>query len=204
MTYNFKKITFIILSILLLIIICACNADNSRRLFFYHEAIDYITDSSLYNHFPDDDLIRKISVSVPCVGGSGLEIEMFLEQDQNQIEDFVNEHQKLKTYSITDPCTNYYLNNDDSLLLKYGDCINKNPPVPNYVLWLDPDETMFDYEDIKNDLTYYIIESKSGKYLPDSLLTKNAPPYDYVFNGFSRGYAVSKKANLLVYWLLIW
>jgi hypothetical protein len=89
-------------------------------------------------------------------------------------------------------------------LLNYGYCIKKNPPVSNYKLWLDPNETMFDYEDIKDDLTYYVIESKSGKYLPDSLLTRQTPPYDYIFNGFSRGYAVSRNANLLVYWLIIW
>jgi hypothetical protein len=204
MAYNFKKTTFIVLSILL-IMISACNGDKSRRLPFYHEALAYITDSSLYSHFPDEDLIRKRSVSIPCVGGSGLEIEIFLPQDQNQIENFVNGHQELNTYSITDPCTNYYLNNNDSLMLKYGDCINKNPPVPDYVLWLDPHETMFDYEDIKDDLTYYIIESKSGKYLPDSLLTKmSIAPSDCMYNGTSRGYAISKNAQLLVYWLLIW
>ena len=81
---------------------------------------------------------------------------------------------------------------------------------PRYDDWslpkgkLDPNETMFDYEDIKDDLTYYVIESKSGKYLPDSLLTMNEPPYEYVYNGFSKGYAVSRNANLIVYWLIIW
>ena len=182
-----------------------CSNSNNSHLFNYHKALNYISDSTLYHHFPEDDLIRKINVSIPCVNGSGLEIDIFLEFEKNEIENFINEHQMLDKYSINDSCTNYYLNKNDSLLARDHNCIWKNPPVPNYNFWLSPNETMFDYEDIKNDLTYFVIESESGRYLPDSLLTKSfTPPYEYVYNGFSRGYAVSENANLIVYWLIIW
>lgn len=201
---NFKSI-YLKLVFLFIASIIFYNCNNDKHLYYYHEAIGYITDTSLYNHFPDDDLIKKISVGIPCKGGTGLKIVIFLKQNQQQIDDFIKKHNFLITYSIDDSCTNYYLNNNDKLKLEYSNCIQKNPPVPNYEFWYDPDETMFDYKDIKEDLTYYLLESKSGKYLPDSLLTKrHQPPYEYVWNGFSRGYATSKKANLLVYWLLVW
>ncbi len=203
------KIRFIYLKItsclIFLLLFIGCY-NNYRYLIYYHKAISYISDTSLYDHFPDESMIRKIIVGMPCKGGtSGLEIIIFLKKDDKQLDGFIKEHNSLPTYAIKDTCTNYYLYKDNNLITQYDDCRKKNPPVPDYRFWEDHDEIMFYYEDIKDDLIYYIIESKSGKYLPDSLLTrKYQPPYEYVWNGFSRGYAISKKANLLVYWLLVW
>lgn len=198
------KLIYIILLPVVLLSSWRCS-NNGSNLYYYHQAINYITDTTLYSHFPSDDLINKINVSVPCVNGSGLEIVIFMKYNNKEIEDFMKKNQELNKYSINDSCTNFYLSKYDSLALKHIDCIRSNPPVSNYMFWLSPHETMFSYEDIKDDLTYYIIESKAGKYLPDSLLTKSStPPYKFVYNGFSRGYAVSKNASLITYWLIIW
>lgn len=201
------RITKLVCSMLLPVALLSswhCS-NNSSNLYYYHQAINYITDTTLYSHFPNDDLINKINVSVPCVNGSGLEIVIFMEYNNKEIEDFMKKNQELNKYSINDSCTNFYLSKYDSLALKHIDCIRSNPPVSNYMFWISPHETMFSYEDIKDDLTYYIIESKAGKYLPDSLLTKSStPPYEYVYNGFSKGYAVSENASLITYWLIIW
>ncbi len=201
MNFSYLKTT----SWFILLLFFAGCYNNNRDLIYYHQAISYISDTSLYNHFPVDNIIKKNSIGIPCKGGTGLKIIIFLKKDDKQLNRFIKKHKSLPTYTIKDSCTNYYLYEDDNLMQEYGNCIKKNPPVPNYRFWNDPDETMFDYEDIKKDLTYYLLESKSGKYLPDSLLTKRyQPPYEYVWNGFSRGYAISKEANLIVYWLLVW
>jgi hypothetical protein len=71
---NYLKTTFILAFIL---IFNSCNIGNDKRLIYYHEALNYITDSTLYSHFPDEDSIRKHSVNIPCVGGNGLEIVIY-------------------------------------------------------------------------------------------------------------------------------
>ena len=207
-----KNIIYIFLVSLFLI---SCSNIKHNFYSYYYEAISYINDSTLYNHFPNekDTKIRdRMSVTIPCVNGyTGLEIDALHKRSKKKVLNFMNEleNKKLLKYSIKDTCTNYYFDSHSEryyeTISKDGECMKYNAPVPNYIYWLTPGNKIFNYDDIKDDLTYYIIEVRSGKFLPDSLLNeKNRPLYDYAYNGCSRGYAISKNAGLIVYWLIIW
>ncbi len=200
-----KGVKLLFTIILIEIILKNCSLNENNRLIPYKEVLRYVTDSSLYNHFPNEKIIKQYSVSYPCpAGNSALQIKIFIKENKikKYIEEF--EQKKLTKFSIKDSCINYYPVDKDTIPTKFLECIKYNPPLPNYIFWLDPDNLMFDYKDIKDDLTYYIIETKLGKFLPDSLLTSYHPLFDYVENGCSRGYAVSENAGLIVYWLIIW
>ncbi|MCG6191441.1 hypothetical protein [Maribellus maritimus] len=54
------------------------------------------------------------------------------------------------------------------------------------------------------DFKLFVIEAKSGKFFPDSLLTTGKyMPKDWE-NGFSRGIGISKESRKVVYWFLSW
>ncbi|MFY9408373.1 MAG: hypothetical protein WBI87_06180 [Bacteroidales bacterium] len=200
-----KKVSLI--TLIFLIIFSNCSLNENNNLIHYHEVLGYVTDSTLYNHFPNEKLIKKYSVSYSCpAGNSALRIEIFDKKSNNYLKKFITEleQKNFKKFLVKDSCLNYYPVNKDTIPSKFLECIKYNPPLPNYIFWLDPDNIMFNYDDIKEDLTYYIIEVRSGKFMPDSLLTKNKPLYAYAYNGCSRGYAISKNAGLIVYWLIIW
>jgi|CZCB01.1.fsa_nt_gi hypothetical protein len=207
-----KNIIYIFLVSLFLI---SCSNIKHNFYLYYYEAISNINDSTLYSHFPiekDSKIRDRMSVTFPCVNGdTGLEIDILHKRSKKKVNEFINELEgkNLLKYSIKDTCTNYYFKYHSETyyetISKYGECMRNNAPVPHYIYWLSPGNTVFDYDDIKDDLTYYIIEVRSGKFMPDSLLNEQSRPlYDYAYNGCSRGYAVSKNAGLIVYWLIIW
>jgi len=205
----------IILFFLLNLFLISCSNIKHNFYSYYYEAISYINDKTLYNHFPDEKETKfkdQIYIAFPHVNGdTGLEIDILHKRNKKKVNEFKKEleNKKLLKYTIKDTCTNYYFQYHSELyyetINKYGECMRYNAPVPHYIYWLSPGNIVFNYDDIKDDLTYYILEVRQGKYMADSLLNaKNKPLFDFAYNGCSRGYAVSENAGLIVYWLIIW
>lgn len=92
------------------------------------------------------------------------------------------------------------------------DCYKDKYPVPNF--WgkseIQTDSTKFHlYSDstkthLPADFKIYVFDAEPGKFLSKEKLTDGTFMPDKWKNGYSRGVAISKKRQVLVYWVIIW
>ena len=81
-------------------------------------------------------------------------------------------------------------------------CYKNKYPIPNfYTNKFSVNSTTCK---LSNDFTIYVLDSRHGKYLNDSLLTDGSYLPPYWSNGLSKGVAISKKKHIIIYWLTIW
>ena len=100
---------------------------------------------------------------------------------------------------------NWHLHNknkyvDKSMISR--DCYLDKYPIPNF--W-DSDINKNDTDcKLPKDFNIYVLESKSGKFKEDKYLTSGRYMPDDWKNGYSKGVAISKKRNTIIYWFIIW
>ncbi len=100
--------------------------------------------------------------------------------------------------------TNFYnikISMKDKILINRS-CYKNKYPIPNFYA------TKFSINStackLSKDFTIYVLDSRYGKYLNDSLLTDGRYMPANWSNGMSKGVAISKKKHIIIYWLTIW
>lgn len=75
-------------------------------------------------------------------------------------------------------------------------------PIPNFINFEDPDYK----KDIKlkGDFDIYVLEAKSGNYFKEFDLKPNAQMPLKWKNGYSKGIAIGRDKNTIIYWGIIW
>lgn len=82
------------------------------------------------------------------------------------------------------------------------ECYKGKLPIPNF--WHN-DYTTDDTEcKLPKDFSLYVLETKAGKFVVDSLLTDGRFMPERWKNGYSKGVAISEKRRVIIYWLVIW
>ncbi len=82
------------------------------------------------------------------------------------------------------------------------ECYNNLYPVPNF--WHSPFTTYETQCKLPKGYELYVLEAKSGKYFNAKYLSDGwFMPLKWK-NGYSKGVAISKENNIIIYWLIIW
>lgn len=97
----------------------------------------------------------------------------------------------------------------DSLLFelvafRQQNCNSLTLPIPNFSPLHFYEYEITSLNRLTDDFVLYILDAKSGKYLPKEYLTTGLGMPDNWKNGFSKGIAISENRNIIVYWLEIW
>jgi hypothetical protein len=124
------------------------------------------------------------------------------------------EHTCIGKYNSSDSCllvidrflstSKYYKveNTDYDKRLIERPCYTGLFPVPNF--WHNDFTTNETECKLPDDFVLYVIDAKQGKYLKEELLTSGWFMPKQWKNGYSKGLAMSRKRNIIIYWLVIW
>jgi len=80
-------------------------------------------------------------------------------------------------------------------------CYNNKLPLPNF--W-DSEYATNTETKLPKDFIIYVLNSKSGKYWDEKYLTSGKYMPKLWKSGYSKGVAISKKRNIIIYWFIIW
>jgi hypothetical protein len=82
------------------------------------------------------------------------------------------------------------------------DCFKNLYPIPNFINYNSPNR---DSElKLTDDFDIYILEAKSGNHWKEYKVLPNPQMPDKWKNGYSRGIALNKEKNIIIYWAIIW
>lgn len=170
----------------------------------------------LTNHFPVEFNGRnaRLLISEPTIYTDiqyGCRIHLLLTNASKEIERFENLTSSYKgIYNPDDSCLliirrfglNYkekYQSYSDSLLTV---CNRLSLPIPNFE-YLNQSFNIVSYL-LPDDFTLYVIDAEPGVFIDTTCLSQGLGLPEYWKNGFSKGIAVSKKREAIVYWLDVW
>lgn len=83
------------------------------------------------------------------------------------------------------------------------ECYENLYPIPNFSNF-DDYQTNKTQCKLSSDFVIYVLDSKLGKFLPKSDITKGKYMPKKWRNGLSRGVALSEKREIAIYWIIIW
>lgn len=81
-------------------------------------------------------------------------------------------------------------------------CYTGRFPVPNF--WHNDFTTNETECQLPDDFVLYVIDAKQGEFLKEELLTNGWFMPKQWKNGYSKGLAISRERNIIIYWLVIW
>jgi len=191
------------------------NKDSVSRILSndYKSALE-IFPENLTDHFPanlDTSFIGLTDILSPEIGIVRLDLTSKF-TDEQQFNNYFD--RSIAIYSAEDTCLmvghrkatreNYLpVNSIDSTNLKLLDlCSNELYPIPNF--WQN---------DFTNDLTscrldpdfqIMVIEAKPGIYADNQYLSDMVDFPSEWKHGFSRGVAISKQKQIIIYWIMLW
>ncbi|HBS85826.1 MAG: hypothetical protein A2W91_13005 [Bacteroidetes bacterium GWF2_38_335] len=208
---------FIFYCFILVIIFCGCKSSNKEN------AVIYIANKSYFLWFFDNEYQDVISFFPDSL------INHFPKSYPISTKIYTYSHSKTdEIYWVTLTCDyvdTFNLNKKNSIIVSPNDSMLY---LVNKVMWDENDgyfeklEKMnynfialpyFKEEEFSTNLTecklpldfvIYIIESKEGIFLSKEYFSKNEYSAEKLKNGFSRGYAISNKRNIIIFWLIIW
>lgn len=208
-------ITFLIISIILL----SCNNsisthekknDNDE----YSKILTFFRDS-LVNHFPKNEPMkigRTLQWDTACYHNT-VSFELVLFNAKKIIDSTLNFYSKktLVQYNSSDSCL--LVVNDYLTLRNCGDpfiaaestyiegCSNDKLPVPNF--WysdLAKNETRCG---LPKDYVFYVLDSKIGIF-SKKINTEQSSMPKHMQHGYSKGLAISKEKNTIIFWVIVW
>ena len=219
-----RKITILIISLLFLI---SCKEKETNPLMLYlkqrytedkkalkSKYTNHFFKSKHTNHFPKD------IDSVTYMGTLG-DTHPVAEQISFMLQCKINESnlkhvEKLKKkskviYEATDTCLfviNRFFTTDFGKLGKVDDSLidqdyyRDKLPVPNL--------HHFDYSTdstssrLPEDFKLYVLDAEKGIFLDMDMLPCGKYMPDYWKHGYSKGFAISEKREIIIYWIVIW
>lgn len=169
------------------------------------------------NHFPkriNEDNITFTDGLSPELGN--LELILTNNIESNHSTELINsfKEKSIASYNAGDSCLlivnrfarkeKFYaieLSESDKQLLN-RDCYSNLLPIPNF--WHNAFTTEDTYCRLPSDFKLFVLEAKAGKHFDRKYLTDGRFMPEKWKNGYSKGVAISKKRNVIIYWLLIW
>lgn len=130
------------------------------------------------------------------------------------IFDKVQEYLKYNEFSqyFPDDSCQFIISGLSELIIK-NECSCQTLPIPDFILELhkykllgeDIDIEDVDYSKLKlpADFEYYV-DAKKGVFIEDKFFLENLDLPDCWEHGYSRGFAISKKRNMVIIWLEMW
>lgn len=214
------------LLILLLICIMACSCQNVHKTPHqlmledwnkkYSEQKSFFT-PELTNHFPitlNESIVTFTENISPEMGSLELMVIDSIKNDSHVKLQKNLERVCIGKYNASDSCllvvdrfltkTKYYKveNTDYDKRLLDRPCYTGLYPIPNF--WHNDFTTNETECKLPDDFVLYVIDAKQGKYLKEELLTSGWFMPKQWKNGYSKGLAMSRKRNIIIYWLVIW
>lgn len=210
----------------LLIVSCNVKNDNEKdkkgkNIYTRLQKLNdkYLSSKSFYkdnfvNHFPKK-LDSNYITYTECVSPEGglMRLDLICKLGKSGYDIFRDSSKAI--YLPGDTClliANRFANNKNysyNILLSHEDslkisrvCYQNELPVPNF--WSNDYTT--DSTDCKlpKDFEIFVLDAKPGKFLDDKYLTDGRYMPKEWKNGYSRGVAISKKRDVIIYWLIIW
>lgn len=186
--------------------------DDSEDKREYLKAIGFFG-NSLTNHFPNYELIENIHITQSCdtfAYHNTLDFYIIIPEANKIIDSVLNTKLSANVYAANDSCllvVNDYIDNtnlgDRFIAAKstfIENCSDNKLPVPNFWNSEYSNETRCK---LSKDFTLYVLESKIGAYSKKIKQEQSSMP-DTMRHGYSKGFAISKEKNTIIYWVVIW
>jgi hypothetical protein len=169
----------------------------------------------LVEHFPRNQkglmgFYSLVPNAESMINGKGNYIAATFEYDK--ISQFI--------FPISDSLPKYFPNDSCQLVVSRvqemivkRNCVCKTIPIPDFIVEIDRYQLLGDnfnvdgaeIQQIKLPKDFeYFVDAKSGIYIEREDLFENLKIPDCWEHGYSRGFAISKKRNLVIIWLEIW
>lgn len=213
------------LGFMLSLVLCSCNDNGKTKTYTveewkqknnteYSAELNFFGDS-LTDHFPkyEPRNVRKSShLDTGCYHNT-LSYQIALFDVKTRIDSILNLYKDkfIGIYKATDSCllvvNDYVTDENCGDPFRAGEstfingCSEKFYPVLNF--WSDEMQTNETRSKLPKDFVFYVIDSKAGVYSKKINLEQSSMP-EYIRHGFSRGYAISKEKNILIYWVVVW
>ena len=189
----------------LALLFCGCTPKHDDQTAFNGFGLD----SAMFSHFPVSAGYQVVHMAKASPveernENSGFYLKTLYKTSKPELERLIAELEKtsIKFESSLDSCL-VYINRSNDLLGDTTLTCSSSYPIPVFV------EAMVSYFDVENvflsdDFSYYLIESKHGKFIADDLLSNELPmPHEWD-HGISRGVAVSDKRSMALFWIDTW
>lgn len=212
----------ILLHFILIFFIKSCSSQTDNPISKYCEINeDYLKGKSRFekkyiSHFPnniDDNFIdfnESLSPKFDMIRFTL--INKISNKDLRKIQKKYNE--SIGKYSASDSCLlvvnrfatlDKYINieiNDSEIELIDRECYSNKYPIPNF--WHDKFTDLMTECNLPEDFTIYVINSESGIFLEERLLSDGRFMPGHWKHGYSYGFAFSEKRGAIIYWVVMW
>lgn len=204
----------------LLALLCFLNCSESKKVEFESDENEYLRKllffgEQLTNHFPKYSFIKNYS-NTQAIDSNAYHntVDFYLKipKIDSKIDSILNDlsGKNIKKYDSIDSCL--FVVNDYITKQNCGDpfvaeesSYNKNCsdkyPVPNF--WGEELATNETKSKLPKDFTFYILDSKVGMYSKKIKEDQSSMP-DNMKHGYSKGLAISKEKNTVIYWVVLW
>ena len=212
------KISYFIVILMSFFFYTACNNPNSRSNtkkrdseFIYNEMNNHFNelkskvDSELIRHFPN--LLDTNNLEV--IGTPASSGDLYKLIVTNRITDtcIINKYNRecLIKYSANDSCLLTY--RKITSMKKYISTRLRNCYINKFPI---PDFRRSDFGDVSTtsglspDFIIFILESQPANNIPDKEIHNRKTLLKKWEDGFSRGVAISKERNIIMYWVIVW
>lgn len=159
-------------------IICNTNIDkNDVGLILYSYNLTHEVVDSIIHSIKDIDIIGEYNSEDSCL----IVVNRFetYSSQQNYSQPAINDSAKINK-----------------------NCYKNHYPIPNFIDYVNPDSSL----EIKLDKSFeiYVLDARSGKYFEKYDLHPAIQMPENWKNGYSKGIAISKHENTIIYWSIIW
>ncbi len=213
-----KAIAFLIIAT-----VASCSNNNQNSMFLQEINKDYQKGMQRFNkeyvsHFPkeiDDDKFISWNESVSPEFDM-IRLTLFNKTDEKELKKIRKKYEKsIGIYSASENCllvVNRFANsqnngiittlNDTEKEMINKDCYVDKYPIPNF--WHNQFSTESTECRLPEDFTIFVIDAKSGIYLPEDKLSNGKHMPDSWKHGYSYGICISEKQNVIIYWVVMW
>jgi len=148
---------------------------------------------------------------------TGEQVVIYLEYESSNIDSIINKLDLRNPIKYSDSCNvvlyKYQSNTTKSSMIgkewlykkwvnKLETCSSKSEPIPNFI---EAGTGEFQYTNgISDEFDIYVLEANSGKHFEEKYYGSALIMPEKWKRGYSKGYAINKKSNKVIYWLTIW
>jgi len=204
------KINLMFLGLLVLI---SCHNSSVTNKQWKNEYIKLFKSypTELASHFPTKESIKPTYSSFVTYSSISSPPQILIEQKESDktIDSLISISKRIKYSAKSFYIVNKYLRDKNTLSIPYHHSqykvqifIPNAVPIPNFYEVEDFDENTYVY--LKRSYSIYIVESEPKKCCSDKQhIGKWFMPNEWK-DGYSRGYAINRQTNNVIYWLVVW
>jgi len=204
--------------VLLGLMLSSCMQESNDT---YRTIVERSITPELTKHMPSSINAKKFdlyfNISPYSNKSTGEQVVVYLEYESSNIDSIISKFELRNPIKYSDSCNviiyKYQSNTTKSSMIgkewlykkwvnKLETCSSKSEPIPNFI---EVGEGEFQHTNgISDEFDIYIIEANSGKHFEEKYYGPALIMPEKWKRGYSRGYAINKKSNKVIYWLTIW